>query len=957
MDKIILSSLVILLFVINSSLHAQSSADKFKRSAIHKMDEGQYGEAIDLLNKFISANPRLSEGYYLRGLCLEARGQYEYAVYDLRSASKLNHADKNISNVLSRVTNVWYTQLYNKIEGHKREISINAAKPINYLEIGKCYKNLGNWSEAEEWYDKYLLLEEPSSDEVIRYTEILAKTGHLTKGEVILKKFVEKYPTDHRLWSRYGYFTLWLGKNKTSIEAFSEALKYRPYFKEALDGLSLAQGKSSVYTVNDTSYRYNKYKFVQQKSKFKEYTIDKYFRLLRKQSDNDSIRILLIDELIKVNRFEEAKQQFGLINRNTIDQFTLESINDDIRESLVNYLNDKIKDTKFKVSLYPGSKKHVLELADYYVLKNQIDSAEQVYMQYLNVYPSDEEVRFTLAKRLSWFKQFDRATEHADALLRQNPKNINYKLLMAQLSIWSNKDLDYAKTLLEGVLRSNPKSVPALTSLAMLSLEVNNFDNAEDFIKQIEILEPGNSEIKNLKYQLMVETKLFEESQLDSILNEARIAQSEKKCLNAVKLYKEYFSKTSVGDDLKLELANAYVCANDYLNAIDIYSSVISKNYDYDLAKQRAKFYFWSGDSVNALREFRSLHSLNKDDAEVKLFLGDTYFKLKDFSNAKKIYSEMLAASPGSLMLQNRMIWLPEEYTGDGSLSSFIRTFPSYILLTPEVYHFNDNLSFKYNFQGLRAELGATRFFNIGGSIFRGDLSSDSAKQNFYTLTGNITVIPTKVFSAFISYGRTTYLDNLTHEVYELRLRSEVKNRYHVEGRYKSMDASQNLYSPFLIESDLRTNEYAAEGSYLSPSNMFLFGQFIYRKISDNNQGRQLTLKLGRKFNGSFIAGYEYQKLKYDTESTLYYSPENYEVHSIWADYKLIDDSFMDFNIGGKVGLMPSTDFIVKELNGLLSIKIFESLTLQGQAIFSETARDAVNYRSTGLSLMAFWVF
>ena len=322
--KIIITLCVIILFSESDRpLHAQSPTDKFKRNAIVNMDAGRYGEAIELINKYISEYPQNSEGYYLRGICYEARGQYEYGVYDLRSASKLNRNDLKIAKALERVTEVWYTQLYNKIEGHKREIALFPNRPVNYLEIGKCYKNLGNWNEAEEWYDKYLLLEEPSADEVIRYTEILAKNNHISKGEVILKKFVEKYPEDHRLWSRYGYFTLWLGKNKISVSAFTEALRFRPFFKEAIDGLNLAQGKGSVYTVNDTSYRYNKWTGTFQKKNGREYPIDRYFRMLKQNASNDSIRILLINELVKVNRLEEAKQQLVLLNKNKVGDFCI----------------------------------------------------------------------------------------------------------------------------------------------------------------------------------------------------------------------------------------------------------------------------------------------------------------------------------------------------------------------------------------------------------------------------------------------------------------------------------------------------------------------------------------------------------------------------------------------------------------------------------------------------------
>ena len=46
------------------------------------MSDQRYGEAIDQLNKFVSANPNIADGFNLRGTCYEKRGNYEYSVYD-----------------------------------------------------------------------------------------------------------------------------------------------------------------------------------------------------------------------------------------------------------------------------------------------------------------------------------------------------------------------------------------------------------------------------------------------------------------------------------------------------------------------------------------------------------------------------------------------------------------------------------------------------------------------------------------------------------------------------------------------------------------------------------------------------------------------------------------------------------------------------------------------------------
>lgn len=956
--KIVIILCVIILFSESEySLRAQSPLDKFKRNATINMDAGRYGEAIDLLNKYISENPQNFEGYYLRGICYEARGQYALSVYDLRSTSKLNRNDLKVTKALSRVTEVWYTQLYNKIEGHKREIALYPNKPLNYLEIGKCYKNLGNWSEAEEWYDKYLLLEEPSADEVIRYTEILAKNNHITKGEIILKKFVEKYPDDHRLWSRYGYFTLWLGKNKISIAAFTEALQYRPFFKEAIDGLNLAQGRGSVYTVNDTSYRYNKLTGTFQKQKGREYPIDRYLRILKRNVSNDSIRILLINELVKVNRLEEAKQQLNLIDKNKVDDFSFTALEKEISDKLNQYISRRIEETKLKVNSNPGDRKSVLELANYFVMNNNIDSAEYVYSTYLNINPKDDDVRFELARKLSWFKEFDKAKKHADVLLERNPDKAEYQLLRGQISVWTNNEPELAYTLLNKVLNKDSKNVQALISLAILSYQTQKFTASENLITQIDKIDPTNADAKELKYNLFIQKKQFEDTQLFNLLQNARNSLTEKKCEEAITLFKEYLSKVPDNEKVYFELANAYVCANDYSNAIKVYTLFIDRKYDYDLIKQRAKWYFWKGDSLNALKEFKSLYALNKDDAEVRLFLGDSYFKMKDYSNAKKMYSELLTDSPSSMLVKTRLNWLPQDSELDGSFSSFISNFPSYTLFTPEAYYFKDNLSFKYNLQGLRAELGFTKFISIGGSIYRGDVSSDSVKENFYTITGNLAVIPTKLITAMFSFGQTKYLNNQKQNVSEVSLKSEIKDRYSLVGRYRSSDAAQTLYSPFLIGSDLRVTDYSLEGLYNTPTQMVLSGQYSFKKISDDNKSNQLVLRIGRKFSSDFVAGYEYYNLSYDFETPLYYSPGKFESHSLWGDYNIIRDEVMDISIGGKIGLVPNNDLLIKEFNSKLSLKLFESFTLQGQLVISENVREQVNYRSTSISIIVFWVF
>lgn len=52
-------------------INAQTRTDGLKNQAQLLMREGRYKEAIDQLNKYISANPQEPSGYHLRGLSYE----------------------------------------------------------------------------------------------------------------------------------------------------------------------------------------------------------------------------------------------------------------------------------------------------------------------------------------------------------------------------------------------------------------------------------------------------------------------------------------------------------------------------------------------------------------------------------------------------------------------------------------------------------------------------------------------------------------------------------------------------------------------------------------------------------------------------------------------------------------------------------------------------------------------
>lgn len=937
-----------ILFISSTLLYSQNENDLLKTNAEEHIKAGKFGEAINLLNRYISANPQDANGYNLRGICYENRKDYEKSVYDFRSAVKLAPKNKSYNENLQRVIKSWETLLYNKIVGFKRELRINPDKSVNYLEIGKCYKNLGNWSEAENWYDEFIKRDIPSSDELIRYTEILAKNNHISKGEPLLKSYIEKYPDDHRLWSRYGYFTMWLGKKEISIKAFERALELRPYFKEALDGYDLVRGKGYIYTVNDTTTRFN-YGLPVSSGKG-EYLIDKYYRILTKQSENNETRILLINELIKKNRFAEAEEQLNVLSRSESYQSKVDELKETIEFKKNQYYIKRIGELQKEISTKPLDKKLNLELAQILAEKKEYDSSKTVLAKLISEYPSDEELLYKYAIVSLASGDLNTSYKKAATLLNKNPDNKDYQLLFGQLSVWLNKDVDTAKIYLNKVLNKDPVNYSALSTLTLLLIQNNEIADAEKYLGELSLINSSDPEYLKLTYMLEAQKKINQEAELFRIAESAREYLSKKECDEAIKLFKLYLSNENADRNVNHELVNAYLCKGDFINAISIYDRLLVENpNDYFTIKQKAKILFWSKDYSGALNEFVKLNKINPEDIEVKLLLGDSYTAVKNYAEAKVIYEELLLLSPSSKLLKQRLSWIEGPYYQSG--------FPAYTMLTPDFNYFTDNFGFLYSTYGLRLDLGITNYLTIGGSAYRGSIGSDSIINNISTYKGSIIGRLSRIVYASASFGSTIFPNEENQFLAEATFKAEIPKVYSFSANFYSMDAAQLLYSPNLVDTRLRSNYFLFMGDYVINNGWKFAGSYAFITVSDDNKANRLQLRFGKIFDKVLGVGYEYYYFDVKNETILYWSPENFESHSIWADWEIVNDQTAIVNIGGRVGYIPSDKFILRELYGTTSVKLADSFTIQGRLTFSTTAQSGKGYTSTSFGLSAFWSF
>ncbi len=953
---------VALLFLVLANILAQDNSG-LKQLAQQHMQSGRYGEAIDLLNKYITANPQEAEGYYLRGLCYEARYQFEYATLDLRRAVKLakgKNRDEYLK-ALERVKKIWYAQLKKKIQGHKREIAIDPTNPVNYLEIGKSYRKMEEFQLAEEWYDKYLERDDNASpDEIIRYTEILAKNNHIKKGEKILKKYVERYPDDWRLWSRYGTFALWLGKRKVAEQAFQTALSFKPYFQEALDGLDRAKRMAYVtqYNPDDETRKLS--------------LVDRLFAKVKAKPKDVKLRFRLINELMKRKRFEEAYQQALEIADLYPDDEEVQDKLTQVEEARQQYYEKQIARNLKKLKRNPKNSKALNALIQYYENLQDYDSALELLHDYFERFPNSRNysLKFKYAKLAAWNRDFNLAEQLLDELLEKKPNNLDYKLLKAQIYVWTNQNIDVAEEYLNEIISKRPNDFNALIAMGSLKILRQDPDGAQQYANLAAKIEPNNDDLNELQNQIDLLRQRLEQERLLEVLNEGRELVADSNCEDALPYYEEYLEKAQPNDLIKKEYGDVLFCAKDYDQALQVYDEVLENGYWYDAALQKAKVLFQKGDSLQAIEAFKWVVEEDSAEFEPRLYLGDSYLRIGEYDSALAVYDTLMTwdlDSTQRAMVEMRYNWVP--VTG---LKGFLNAFPTSISFAPNAAFYSDNINFLMTNYGGRFDFGALSWLSFGVGLQKFALKSEYNYRSFALFSGALFLRCCENVSGALQFGSLATAGYESYADYEISVRYKREGFLEVGGYYINRDAGLILYSPGLINNPerLRVGMYRLNWDYRHKTKFIVKGYYTFLTITDGNAGNYFMLRLGKQFSELTEAGYEYYFANFRYDMSLYknpgfaesghpyyYSPQEFITHSFWLNYQIEQDEELEAAVGGKIGYVPSSAFFIFEGFAKVIYRPFERLILTGQLSAGNSMRDIEGYRSVSGVLTAYWNF
>lgn len=991
------------------------------------MKNGRYGEAIDLLNKYVSENAQLADGYNLRGYCYEKRGEYVNAVYNYRHANKLSPENQEIKNNLYRATNDWHELLYKKIEGHNREIAINPKNPVNYLEIGKCYRWLEKFELAEAWYDQYLAMDDNASpDEIIRYVEILAKTKSYVKGERILKKYTDRYPEDWRLWSRYGYFTLWLGKNKIAEKAFRTSLGFKPFFREAEDGLELAIREP--YVLQDVGRRWEE----------QEYIIDRYFRILKRNPEKDDIRFELIEELIKVERYEEAFQQLNVLKPRHEGTERYDNLYLELKEKRQDLFFNEYQKYTYRLQQNPTDRDAVIHLANAYADGEYFEQADTVLTNYLYFYPDDDEIKFLranfairqnnkekyvsvlsdiinsnpnnkeavanlsaylasefeydsalviirryfenknesedldlrvdYAKYYAWNYQWEDARDQIDIVLKYEPDNLDAQLLYGQITAWTVDENEFPKAeqYFQNVLKNDNQNISALLGMSTIKAWVRDLPAAKNYIDLAKKYHGENPEIESAENFYNAQVAINEEIMNLEIRKQAAKLAEEGDCEAALDKYQEYIDAVKNPDRLTyVEVATTLVCAKKYDEAIELYDKLLNDNYEYDLAVQRAKCYLWNEQPDSAIAQFNRLRQDQPDDYWTNVFLADAYMMKSEYVKAENIYSDMLKKSedPEEKELLNQKIKLIPPHGFSGTIrSAFAYILPYNLAVIPSFNFYRDNQNLQYYDYGIRAETGFARYFTFSLNyqltrLYDMSVSNFNKVDVLNSLKFGLYFTPSQNLSIGGGLGKLTVNNLYKKNIGFVQVNFNKNNIYGASIFYEDDDVRRHLYSPTLVGIDLDSYRYLFSVFYNYKKYFRVDANYSYYRISDGNRGNNFILRLSKYFKNNLTAGYEFNFSDFGFISNVYYSPQSFTVHSLFADWLVYKDQKTAINIGGKVGYAPKVDFIISEIFGELKYQFVQNLYFDLRLSYGNSFRFDSSYRYFSARAYLYWSF
>jgi len=545
-------ALVLLVALLPISTYAQQGSVLARQRAETALNEGRYGEALNILQTIITPETTDVQLFLLRVRAYESREEYQRAIADYQRVLELDSENEMAQAGIQRARSQ-YTQLTRgDLESLRRVVLANPNNLQYRLQYADVLYESGLYEDATVQYEAYLDRTQGTPDILRRYLISIANyEGDNDRGERIAERYLRFYPTDDDLHMRLGYFRLWQGKYPEAIQAFEQALRLNPRNQEAQLGLEQARSPQVVPPGQPVS----------------QYPIDTLVQDLERDPTQDEKRFQLIDLLIEVGRYFEAQQNLdyfadqyetdtGWQRRNALveqrlaqgEGTTPTGPTEFVIDRLLRELERNPNQDEKRFQLVREFIRHdrFAEAYDQLQILAERHDTTQRWLQYFDqidegfirttgtspIYPAD---RFTYLLR---FDPTDETSRYAlvDALVENNRLTEAYDVLtdpvhanpqdpryLTRLQVITDARARYTReriATLEAQILTDPNNVEALVELADLYVQTRRSEEALDLYRNAIERQPGDVQLRYAYAQTLAQVGYYDDAlqEVDGLL-------------------------------------------------------------------------------------------------------------------------------------------------------------------------------------------------------------------------------------------------------------------------------------------------------------------------------------------------------------------------------------------------------------------------------------------------------
>ncbi|MCS5489076.1 adenylate/guanylate cyclase domain-containing protein [Algoriphagus limi] len=215
----------------NYALAYASLADCYAQLNYFGEGDQWQDSSLEMSAKALAIDPYLAEGFKSQGNVYYYRGQNEYAKISFEKALVLN---PNLSSAIGNLATVYFVSgnLTEALKLQKKSVSLNPTNFIPYQICGWIYRELDQFEEANEWFDRsFSLQKDPVTLEQKAFMEI--ENGNLSQALYFIDSlFIEKDDTTAIEYSTAGTIAFFAGDWNKAEEFLIKSIEKTPDFEQ-----------------------------------------------------------------------------------------------------------------------------------------------------------------------------------------------------------------------------------------------------------------------------------------------------------------------------------------------------------------------------------------------------------------------------------------------------------------------------------------------------------------------------------------------------------------------------------------------------------------------------------------------------------------------------------------------------------------------------------------------------